>query len=61
MTDNLLSGGMIIYSDVIKCPFCDDEDPVFEEGFNECRRCKGKFTVERDEEQDIFIIEKNLR
>lgn len=68
MTDDLLSGGMIIYSDVHKCPFCDDVkeslengDITKEQGLFECRRCGGRYKVQYDDDQDIFIIEKYLK
>ena len=62
MTDsNLLDNGSEIYSDVMKCPFCDHDDQNFKIGRNECEECGGKFKIETDDEQQIFILIKDLK
>jgi hypothetical protein len=57
----LLDNGSELYQDYICCPFCEYDKQEFHIGKNECNNCNGKFKVSYDTEQEIYIIEKDLK
>lgn len=50
-----------LYSPDMRCPYCDDNTQNLKIGRNECKLCEGKFKIEYDDAQDIYIITKDLK
>jgi len=57
---DLLDNGSERYSDVMLCPYCDEDSQNFKIGRNVCNLCEGKFKIEYDDAQDIYIIIKEV-
>jgi len=59
--------GSIIYSEFVKCPYCDYEDEKLGLGQGksmgkvECEKCDGKFKIDFCEETQMYILEKVLK
>ena len=59
--------GSIIYSEFVKCPYCDHEDEKLGIGKGksmgkvECEACEGKFRIDWEEETQMYIMEKCLK
>jgi len=58
--------GSIIRDEIVICPWCRDEDAKLGLGSGRdmgnvmCRKCNGKFNIDYDDEQELYIMSKIL-